>query len=232
MDRRTSNVQRRELLLGLVGLTLSLPFAGTARAANLASALLDLLGQASDSSLDKLAQPGAFYGDPAVRIALPLVGGGMGKGLNKALDFGQQLGVTDNVVRKINDAAGVAARRAKPVFRDAIGRLSLADVPGIAAQSDGGTQYLQRTAGTELKGKLLQLVDAALLTTGAYAQFDKVVGKSKLFRSAGITREKLSASVADQAFLGIFKYIGAEEGRLRANPLGAAGGMLKGVLGN
>ena len=36
----------------------------------------------------------------------------------------------------------------------------------------------------------------------------------------------------DQALAGIFNYIGAEEGRLRDNPAGVLGGLLKGVLGN
>ena len=51
-------------------------------------------------------------------------------------------------------------------------------------------------------------------------------------RAAGITRDKLGSSVTDQALNGIFRYIGAEEGKLRADPLGKAGGLLKGVRGN
>jgi hypothetical protein len=213
-------------------LAVSLPFAGSAWAAGLGKTFTDLLGRASDTSLDRLAQPGAFYDDPAIRIALPLVGGGLGKGLGSALDLGQQFGITDNVVRKLNDAAGAAAREAKPVFRTAIDKLSLADVPGIATQNDGATQYLQRSAGEELRGKLRPLVDTALGQVGAYRQIDALAKKSKLLRGAGITRDRLGSSVTDQALSGIFKYIGAEEGRLRANPLGTAGNVLKGVLGN
>jgi hypothetical protein len=225
-------MQRRELLAALGLLAFSLPFAGSARAAGLGSKISDLLGQASDSSLDRLAQPGAFYNDPAIRIALPLIGGGLGKGLGSALDFGQKLGVGDNIVRKLNDAAGAAAKEAKPIFRNAIGSLSLSDVPGIATQNDGATQYLQRSAGTELRGKLLPLVDSALLQAGAFKQIDKLAKTSSLLRKAGLSREKVGGSVTDQALSGIFKYIGDEEGRLRANPLGAAGGLLKGLLGN
>ena len=38
------------------------------------SDLSSILGTATDNALDKLAQPGAFYGDEAVRIGLPIVG--------------------------------------------------------------------------------------------------------------------------------------------------------------
>ena len=229
----------RRTLLAALGAALALGIAPPLRAAGLASGLggglLDLLGKASDTSLDKLAQPGAFYADPAIRIALPLLGrtsGGIGGMLMSALDTGQKLGVTDNVVRKLNDAAGLAAKEAKPIFHAAISRLSLSDVPGIATARDGVTQYLRQSAGEELKGKLRPLVDKSLLKVGAFRQIDRLAAKSPLIARAGITRDKLGTSVTDQALAGIFSYISDEERRLRENPVGAAGGLLKGLLGN
>jgi hypothetical protein len=225
-------MDRRSVARGLGGSLLFVALAGAARAAGLGGPLIDLLGRASDSSLDRLGLPGAFYADPAVRIGLPLVGGGLGGVLGQALDAGQKLGLTDNLVRKLNDAAGIAAREAKPVFRSAIGRLTLADVPGIAGQNDGATQYLRRSAGEELHGKLRPLVDSGLAQVGAYRQLDRVAQQSSLIRAAGLSRDGLGRSVTEQALNGIFRYIGGEESRLRANPLGTAGGLLKGVLGN
>lgn len=225
---------RRELL-ALLGAALALGAAAPLRAAGLGESLRDLLGRASAASLDKLAQPGAFYADPAIRIALPLLGrstGGIGGMLMSALDTGQKLGITDNVVRKLNDAAGLAAKEAKPIFHAAIGRLSLADAPGIATARDGTTQYLRGSAGDELKARLRPLVDKGLLTVGAFRQIDRLAAKSPLIARAGITRDKLGASVTEQALGGIFSYIRAEERRLRDNPVGAAGGLLKGLRGN
>ena len=252
-----TNLDRRALLGGL-GLAAALGLAAPLRAVGpagtglagtglgagaLGPGLRDLLGRAADSSLDKLGQPGAFYTDPAVRIALPLigkaasggtggVGGGLGTSLLGLLDKGQQLGLTDNLVRKLNDAAGSAAREAKPIFRSAIGRLSLADVPGIATRRDGATQYLRGTAGTDLGLKLRPLVDRGLASVGALTELDRLSAGSSLLRSAGITRDRIGASVTEQALNGIFRYIGIEEGRLRDNPAGAIGGVLKGLLGN
>ena len=223
---------RRAVLAGLGGFGAMTLLGGPAHAAGLGSTFTDLLGRASDSALDRLAQPGAFYNDPAVRIGLPLMGRSAGGALNSVMNVGQQLGLTDNVTRKLNDAAGIAAREAKPIFRTAIGQLKLSDVPGIATQSDGATQYLRQSAGTELLGKLRPLVDAALGQLGAFSQVDKLSRKSSLIRAAGITREKLGESVSSQTLSGIFQYIGREEGKLRANPVGSAGGLLKGLLGN
>lgn len=242
MDDLSTLMGRRALLAALgsaLGSAAAFGLAGPVRAAGIGGSvgggLLDLLGRASDSSLDRLGQPGAFYADPAVRIALPLIGratGGLGGTLLTMLDKGQQLGLTDNLVRKLNDAAGFAAKEAKPVFRSAISRLSLTDVPGIATQRDGASRYLRSSAGPDLGLKLRPLVDQGLASVGALRELDRLSAKSPLLRTAGLTRDRLAGSVTEQALNGIFSYIGAEEGRLRDNPVGAVGGVLKGLLGN
>jgi len=233
LDRRLLLAAMMHALAG--GVAMALVPTG-AQAAGIGGALTDLLGRASDSSLDKLARPGAFYDDPAIRIGLPLIGGlgggGIGGVLGKALDTGSKLGLTDNLVRRLNDAAGVAAGEAKPIFRSAIGKLTLADVPGIAGENDGATQYLRRSAGDELHAKLRPLVDKGLKQVGAYGQLESLGKRSKLVRKAGISEDRLGDSVTGQALDGIFRYMGSEEGKLRANPLSPAKSLLKGLIGN
>ena len=220
-------MNRRHMLAGMAALAASAPFAGTAHAASLTG----LLGKASDIALDRLMQPGAFYADPAVRIGLPLVGG-QGGTIGTLLNAGRGLGLLDGFTRKLNDAAGAAAGKAKPIFRTAIDKLSLADVPGIVGQNDGASQYLRTSAGTELHAALRPLIDTALTQLGAFRQLDKLTAKSGLLRGSGIGRDTLGKSVTGQALDGIFKYMGTEEGKLRADPLGTAGKVLQGVLGN
>jgi hypothetical protein len=236
---------RRGFLLGggmaLIAMAGALP--SPARAAG----LTDLLGQASDSALDKLAQPGAFYGDEAVRIKLPLVGdlggsllGGSGLGSSGALgdlaggllggSGGNIAGLLSGITRKINDAAGTAAGEAKPIFRESIGALSLSDAPGIIKQDDGATQYLRESAGDSLLGKLRPLIDTSMTEIGVYREIDQLSEKSEWVGRAGLTNDKVGSSVTDQALDGIFSYIGQEEAKFRANPLDKVGGILKGIL--
>ncbi len=230
MNPRISRPSRRQFLAGLGGTAAGLSLAAPAWAQGLGSALNGLLVKASDSALDKLAQPGAFYADPAVRIALPLLGGSGGL-VGSLLNSGSKLGLTDGLTRKLNDAAGLAANEAKPIFRAAIDRLSLTDVPGIVKQNDGATQYLRSSAAPELTGKLRPLIDRALTKVGAFAALDKLGRKSSLASLAGITHDRLGESVTEQALDGIFRYIGGEETKLRANPLKPAGSLLEGLLG-
>lgn len=225
--------QRRAFLAGLGATVLSAPLTGLARAQGLGGTLNGLLGRATDSALDRLVQPGAFYNDQTIRIGLPLVGGSGGGGLlGSAMKAGRRLGVLDGFTRQLNDAAGKAAGEAKPIFRAAIDDLSFTDVPGIVSHSDGGTQYLRGSAGGELETKLRPLVDSALGDLGAFRQLDKLTGRSGILAASGISRDGLGKSVTGQALNGIFKYIGAEETNLRADPLGKAGSLLKGILKN
>ncbi len=232
MSHTIGMYERRAFLVGMGATALAWPLAAHAQALGLGSGLSGILGKASDSSLDKLSAPGAFFSDPAVRIMLPLLGGGGGGAFGKLLGGAGKLGITDGITRKLNDAAGLAAKEAKPVFRASIDRLTLNDVPGIISQKDGATQYLRSSAGDELRLKFRPLIDVALGKVGAFTALDKLGRTSSLISAAGISRDKLGNSVTDQALKGIFSYIGAEEGKLRGDPLGKAGGLLKGVLGN
>jgi Protein of unknown function (DUF4197) len=176
--------------------------------------LTSLLGKASDSALDKLSVPNAFYTDTAIRILIP---GASGKLARKLLSTGDKLGVTDKLTRSLNDAAGLAAQEAKPIFRTAISGLKLSDVPGIATQKDGATQYLARSATPDLKVKIRPLITAALTKVGAYGHLTKLGKTSKLL---GLTPQRIEDSVTDQAMKGIFNYMGKEEGAARGNLVG------------
>ncbi len=219
---------RSLLAVGLIG-TFSGPVSAPTLAVGLpglGSSLTGVLGKASDSALTKLAQPGTYFNDSSIRIGIP----GLGSTGSSLLGLGDKLGVTNGLTKSVNDAAGLAANVAKPVFRKAISGLSLTDAPGIINKSDGATQYLRQSAGTDLRTKVRPLIVSALEKTGAFSQLDKMGSASNLLSGAGLNRDGLSNTVTDQALNGIYKYIGAEEGKLRANPLGKAGSLPGGII--
>ncbi len=220
---------RRGFIAGASASLALLPFAAPARA----QGLTDLLAMASDSALDKLAQPGAFYDDESIRIKLPLIGGlnlGGGGLLGGLFGSRSRLNPLAGLTRTVNDAAGAAAGEAKPIFRESIGELELSDAPGIIGNDDGGTRYLRESSGDTLQGKLRPLVDDAMTSLGAYGQLDDLGERYELVRDAGLTSDRLGESVTEQALDGIFAYIGNEEAKFRANPLDKAGGLLRGLL--
>ncbi|MEY2926684.1 MAG: hypothetical protein RL367_1161, partial [Pseudomonadota bacterium] len=187
-----------------------------------------LLGNASDGALNKLGTPGAFYADLAIRILLP---GTSGKLASKLMAAGDKLGLTSKLTKSLNDAAGLAALEAKPVFRKAVNGLTFADVPGIVAKSDGATQYLRSSVGDDLQARIRPLILSALTKVGAFDQLGKL-GKSGggLLGLVNINNDTLTDSVTKQALGGIFNYMGKEESGLRGNVLGIGKGLLDTII--
>lgn len=179
------------------------------------SSVKSILANASDGALDKLSQPGAFMADEAVRILLP----GPLKKAGKLMKYTDKAGLTTGLSRSLNDAAGLAAGEAKPIFRAAISRMTLQDGVGIVTKGDGATRYLRESAGSELQAKIRSLILSALGKTGAFKQMDRLGGGNAMLAGLGLSHDGLTDSVTEQALNGIFTYIGAEESKLRANPL-------------
>lgn len=224
---------RRAFVGGVGALLITSAFATPAYAKGLG--LGSILGKASDGALNKLAKPGAYYDDKDIRLSLPLVGkvlggggggGTLGQVLGSVLGGGEdRVGAISGLTRTINDAAGVAAGEAKPIFRTAIDDLSFDDVPNIVNKQDGGTRYLRESSNDQLHTKLNPLVDTALGDLGAHKQLDELNAKYDWLSALGINRQGLNKSVTDQGLDGIFKYMGREEIAFRKNPLGELGGV-------
>lgn len=222
MERDEDYIARRMLLAGAAGAAVAgLIPAAFAKAAK--PGVKGLIANASDGALDRLAQPGAFYADTAVRILLPGAGG---KLASKLMGAGDRLGLTTKLTKSLNDAGGKAAGEAKPIFRAAIDNLGWGDVPSLVSKNDGATRYLQSSAGSVLGEKVRPLIASALESVGAYRQLDQLSGNSQLLSLAGISHDGLTGSVTDQALKGIFLYMGNEEAALRRDP----GKLLKGIF--
>ena len=180
-----------------------------------------LLGGASDSALDKLAQPGAFFADKAVRILLP----GPLQKASGLLRFTSKAGLTKDLTKTMNDVASLAAKEAKPIFREAISGLSLKDGVDIATNKNGATQYLRESSADSLNEKIRPLVFKAMGDTGAFNQLDKL-SSVKAISKLGISSDSMTDHVTKKTLDGIFKYMAAEESNARKNPLKALGGIL------
>lgn len=183
-----------------------------------------ILTTAAEKALGRLSVPGGFLADKAVSIGVPGLGGGTTGSILKVAD---KLGVTKGLTKSVNDAAGSAAGVAKPIFKDAIRNFKLSDVPTVLASTDGGTQYLKTSAGEQLKGKLRPIVQSALLKNGAFRQLGQLGAAGA---AAGLSQDRLTDSVTDQALNGIFRYMGEEETKLRADPVGAGASLLRGLM--
>lgn len=206
---------RHALAVGLVAIACST----TAHAQFSGDSIKGLLGNASDSALDKLSKPGAFSADDAIRIALP----GAGKNLGGLMKLADQAGLTHDISGSLNRAAEQAAAEAKPIFRSAIDRMTLKDMGKIATGGKtAATDYLKRTSGGDILAKLTPLVKAALDQTGVLKQTSQL-------SSLGYDDRKITAYVSQKTSDGIFTYMGREETKARDDPVGTGSAILKGL---
>ena len=81
----------------------------------------------------------------------------------------------------------------------------------------------------QIAGAIREDRKAALEKTGVFGQLTKLGKNASLLKMAGVDRDSLTDSVTDQAMGGIFTYIGAEEKRLRSDPLSAGKSILQGL---
>ena len=109
----------------------------------------NILTKASDQALDKLSKPGAFAADSSIKIGLP----GPAKGLGGLMGMASKAGVSGDLTASLNDAAGQAASAAKPIFREAIDRMTVQDAMSLGSQT-GATDYLRKSAGSEIEAKI------------------------------------------------------------------------------
>lgn len=190
-------------------------------AAAQSSGVSNLLAGASDNALDKLAQPGAFFADKAVRILLP----GPLQKASGLLKFTSKRGLTKDLTKSMNDAASLAAKEAKPIFREAIDGLSVTDGLRIATKKNGATNYLRTSSGDSLREKIRPLVVKAMGDVGAFDQLEKLSSVGPVAQ-LGISNDNLTNHVTDKTMDGIFTYMAAEENKVRKNPLKTLGGIL------
>lgn len=177
-------------------------------------ALKQALEQGTGKSSDQLSAVNGFLNNAEVKIIFPPEAQKAEKTL-RSLGMNQ---LCDNVILSLNRAAESAAKEAKPIFIDAIKRMTLQDVSNILLGSpDAATQYFKRTTTLQLSAKFKPIIKVNL---------DKV-GATKYYGTAATTFNKvpfvkkinpdITDYVTQKAIDGLFIEIAKEELNIRQN---------------
>jgi hypothetical protein len=139
---------------------------------------------------------------------------------------GQQLRET------MNHAAEDAVSQAKPVFKQALQHMTLADAKAIlTGGDDAGTQYFRRATSTQLTAKFKPIVAAQTAKLGLAAKYNEYAGKAAQVGLLSSEQANLDDFVTARALDGLFSRMADEERAIRKDPLGQGSALVKKVFG-
>lgn len=181
------------------------------------NALKQALQLGTAKSSDKLSAVDGYFGDAAVKILFPPEAQKAEKTL-RSIGLGK---LCDNVILTLNRAAEDAAKQAKPIFLNAITKMTIQDVTNILlGDKDAATQYFKRTTTDQLTLAFKPVIDVSLNKVGAakyYAQAATEYNKIPFVRKMN---PDIGAYATQKAIDGLFYKIALEELDIRKN-LGA-----------
>lgn len=178
------------------------------------NALKQALQQGTAKSTDQLSAVNGFFGNAAVKILFPPEAQKVertlrGMGMNK---------LCDNVILSLNRAAEDAAKDAKPIFIDAIKKMTLQDVSGILlGQQDAATQYFKRTTSSALAAKFKPTIKASLDKVGATKYYGTAAGEYNKLPFVKHLNPDITDYATQKTIDGLFVEIAQEELKIRQN---------------
>jgi hypothetical protein len=225
------------LLLALIALP-AVQRAGTAWAASAAfdaltakeaaGGLHDALSKGIDVAVSQLGAKGGFLNDPKVAIPLP-------EPLEKAERALSMIGMGgqgEELRVTMNHAAEDAVSQARPVFRQALQHMTLADAKAIlTGGDDAGTQYFRRATSAQLTAKFKPIVAAQTAKLGLVRQYNEYAGKAAQVGLMSSQMANVNDYVTAKALDGLFSRMADEERAIRKDPLGQASELVKKVFG-
>jgi Protein of unknown function (DUF4197) len=187
------------------------------------------ISQGVDKAIATLGAPGGFLGNPKYTIPLPPA---LAKA-DKALRMIGMSGDADELKVAMNRAAELAVADARPVFKRAAQRMTIADAKGILTGGDtAATDYFRQATGAQLTARFKPIVTAATAKVKLRAMYDQYAGKAAQVGLLSAKDANLNDYVTAKALDSLFSEIAAEELAIRKNPLGQSSSLLKKVFGS
>ena len=214
---------------------LAIPFAAVAGSSidavsskDASAGLRAALSQGIDKAIGTLGAPNGFLGNPKYTIPLPSA---LEKA-DRALRMIGMAGDADQLKTAMNHAAEMAVADAKPVFKQAVQRMSVEDAKGILTGGEtAATEYFKKATTAQLTTRFKPIVARETAKLKLHTLYDQYAGKAA---QVGLIRSEdanLDDYVTAKALDGLFGEIGAEERAIRKDPMGQASTLIKKVFG-
>lgn len=217
---------------GLLG-TLGGKSGGTASTGGLSSGeigsgLREALKVGTERVVGRLGRTDGFNADKDVHIPLP----DTLRKVQSGLKMVGASGLADDLELRMNRAAEVATPKAKELFWQAIGEMTIEDAERIwRGPNDAATQYFRGKMSQPLAVSMRPVVDESLAEAGAVKSYDAMMGRYQQIPMMPDVKANLTDWVLEKAMDGIFLYLGREEAAIRTNPAQRTTDLLRKVFG-
>jgi hypothetical protein len=170
-----------------------------------------------------------FYKNPEIFIPCPPQAKRM-KVILESLGFKSQI---QTFVMTLNRAAEEAAKRAAPIFIDAIKELTIQDAFQILrGPNDAATTYLKRKTTRRLTKAFSPVVGKAIDKVKVTKYWNPLVTQYNRVPFMKRVNPDLDAYVTERAISGLFTLIAEEEKQIRRNPAARITDILRRVFGS
>jgi hypothetical protein len=215
------------LALGIPGLTAAESIDAVS-SKDASGGLRAAIAQGVDKAIATLGAPNGFLGNPKYTIPLP-------SGLEKAEHALRMIGLsgdTDRLKEAMNHAAEMAVADAKPVFKQAVQKMTVADAKSILTGGDtAATQYFRQATSAQLTERFKPIVSRETAKLKLGSLYDQYAGKAAQVGLIGAKDANLNDYVTAKALDSLFGAIAEEEVAIRKDPLGQASSLVKKVFG-
>lgn len=194
----------------------------------MSTGLKEALNVGISKGVDVLSVKDGYF-KSAYKILLPPEARKVTDKLKNVPGFAQ---VEDIILEKINRGAEDAASKAKPIFVNAITRMTFSDAKGILfGPGDAATRYLERTTSTQLYQEFNPVIVNSLdkfqvrkYWSDAVAAYNKIPFVEK-------ANPDLDDYVTKEALKGLFAMVEKEERNIRSNIAARTTEILRRVFG-
>jgi len=187
------------------------------------------ISQGIDKAIAQLGAPNGFLNNPKYTIPLP-------SGLEKADRALRMIGLSgdaDQLKEAMNHAAEMAVADAKPVFKQAAQRMTVADAKGILTGGEtSATDYFRKATTAQLTARFKPIVAQQTAKLKLGALYDQYAGKAAQVGLIKSEDANLNDYVTARALDGLFGEIAEEERAIRKDPMGQASSLIKKVFGS
>ncbi len=196
--------------------------------AQLTQGLRLALERGAGLAVDLLGQPGGFWNNPQVRIALP-------PSLDKAAKLLRKLGQSrriDELQQAMNQAAEQAVPQSRDLLIGAVRSMSVTDAKTLLTGGDTSvTQFFAEKTRQALSDRLLPVVTQATERVELAEKYNQIARKAV---GMGLLKEdesRIETYVTGKTLDGLYFMVAEQEKKIRQDPVGTGSALLQKVFG-